>query len=154
MKDVNIKINPISFPDQFATDKEKETVEYGLQIGNSILYEWFKKDSHGCRFYDQRSNFHKLRLYARGEQSVGKYKNELSVDGDLSHLNLDWTPVPIIPKFLDIVVNGMTDRMFKVKAYAQDAMSTDKRNRFQQSVQTDMAAKDLLLQYLLIAYCS
>ena len=146
MKDVNIKINPISFPDQFATDREKESVEYGLQIGQSIQYEWFKKDSHGCRFYDQRSNFHRLRLYARGEQSVGKYKNELSVDGDLSHLNLDWTPVPIIPKFLDIVVNGMTDRMFKVKAYAQDAMSTDKRNKFQQAVQTDMAAKDLLLQ--------
>ena len=146
MKDVNIKINPISFPDQFATDREKESIEYGLQIGQSIQYEWFKKDSHGCRFYDQRSNFHKLRLYARGEQSVGKYKNELSVDGDLSHLNLDWTPVPIIPKFLDIVVNGMTDRMFKVKAYAQDAMSTDKRNKFQQAVQTDMAAKDLLLQ--------
>ena len=146
MKDVSIKINPISFPDQFATDKEKESVEYGLQIGQSIQYEWFKKDSHGCRFYDQRANFHKLRLYARGEQSVGKYKNELSVDGDLSHLNLDWTPVPIIPKFLDIVVNGMTDRMFKVKAYAQDAMSTDKRNKFQQAVQTDMAAKDLLLQ--------
>lgn len=146
MKDVKINVSQVNFPNQFATDKEKESIEYGLQVGNSILYEWFNKDSQGCRFYDQRANFHKLRLYARGEQSVGKYKNELSVDGDLSHLNLDWTPVPIIPKFLDIVVNGMTDRMFKVKAYAQDAMSTDKRNRFQQSVQTDMAAKDLLLQ--------
>ena len=146
MKDVKINVSQVNFPNQFATDKEKESVEYGLQVGNSIQYEWFKKDSHGCRFYDQRANFHKLRLYARGEQSVGKYKNELSVDGDLSHLNLDWTPVPIIPKFLDIVVNGMTDRMFKVKAYAQDAMSTDKRNKFQQAVQTDMAAKDLLLQ--------
>ena len=146
MKDIKISVPQVSFPNQFASDKEKESMEYGLQIGNSIQYEWFKKDSHGCRFYDQRSNFHRLRLYARGEQSVGKYKNELSVDGDLSHLNLDWTPVPIIPKFLDIVVNGMTDRMFKVKAYAQDAMSTDKRNKFQQAVQTDMAAKDLLLQ--------
>lgn len=146
MKDVTIKINPVSFPDLFASDKEKETVEYGLRIGQSIQYEWFRKDSHGCKFYDQRANFHKLRLYARGEQSIGKYKNELSVDGDLSHLNLDWTPVPIIPKFIDIVVNGMTDRMFKVKAYAQDAMSTDKRSQFQEAVQTDMAAKDLLLQ--------
>jgi hypothetical protein len=146
MKDVSIKINPVSFPDLFASDKEKQTYEYGLRIGQSIQYEWFKKDSHGCKFYDQRANFHKLRLYARGEQSVGKYKNELSVDGDLSHLNLDWTPVPIIPKFIDIVVNGMTDRMFKVKAYAQDAMSTDKRSQFQEAVQTDMAAKDLLLQ--------
>jgi hypothetical protein len=146
MKDVKINVSQVNFPNQFATDKEKESIEYGLQVGNSILYEWFNKDSQGCRFYDQRANFHKLRLYARGEQSVGKYKDEISVDGDLSHLNLDWTPVPIIPKFIDIVVNGMTDRMFKVKAYAQDAMSTDKRNRFQQSVQTDMAAKDLLLQ--------
>ena len=146
MKDVSIKINPISFPNLFASDKEKETYEYGLRIGQSIQYEWFRKDSNGCKFYDQRSNFHRLRLYARGEQSVGKYKNELSVDGDLSHLNLDWTPVPIIPTFLDIVVNGMTDRMFKVKAYAQDAMSTDKRSQFQEAVQTDMAAKDLLLQ--------
>lgn len=146
MKDVKINISQVNFPNQFATDREKETVEYGLQIGNSIQYEWFRKDSNGCKFYDQRSNFHRLRLYARGEQSVGKYKNELSVDGDLSHLNLDWTPVPIIPKFLDIVVNGMTDRMFKVKAYAQDAMSTDKRSQFQEAVQTDMAAKDLLLQ--------
>lgn len=146
MKDVSIKINPVSFPNLFASDKEKETYEYGLRIGQSIQYEWFRKDSYGCKFYDQRANFNKLRLYARGEQSVGKYKNELSVDGDLSHLNLDWTPVPIIPKFLDIVVNGMTDRMFKVKAYAQDAMSTDKRSKFQEAVQTDMAAKDLLLQ--------
>jgi hypothetical protein len=146
MKDVSIKINPVSFPNLFASDKEKETYEYGLRIGQSIQYEWFRKDSNGCKFYDQRANFNRLRLYARGEQSVGKYKNELSVDGDLSHLNLDWTPVPIIPKFIDIVVNGMTDRMFKVKAYAQDAMSTDKRSQFQEAVQTDMAAKDLLLQ--------
>ena len=145
MKDISIKITPANFPNQFASDKEKESYEYGLQIGQSISYEWFKKDSQGCKFYDQRANFHKLRLYARGEQSVGKYKNELSVDGDLSHLNLDWTPVPIIPKFVDIVVNGMFDRMFKVKAYSQDAMSSDKRSKFQRAIEDDMAAKDVLL---------
>ena len=145
MKDISIKITPANFPNQFASDKEKESYEYGLQIGQSISYEWFKKDTQGCKFYDQRANFHKLRLYARGEQSVGKYKNELSVDGDLSHLNLDWTPVPIIPKFVDIVVNGMFDRMFKVKAYSQDAMSSDKRSKFQRAIEDDMAAKDVLL---------
>ncbi len=100
MKDVTISINPQGFPNQFASDKEKESYEYGLQIGQAIQYEWFKKDGQRCRFYDQWGDFHKLRLYARGEQSVAKYKNEISVDGDLSHLNLDWTPVPIIPKFV------------------------------------------------------
>jgi hypothetical protein len=85
-----------------------------------------------------------LRLYARGEQSVGKYKNELAIDGDLSYLNLDWTPVPIIPKFVDIVVNGMSDRLFKVKAYAQDAMSQAKRSKYQDVLEGQMVAKPAL----------
>lgn len=146
MKDVQISINQIGFPNQFATDKEKESYEYGLKIGQSIQYEWFRKDGRSCRFYNQWSDYHRLRLYARGEQSIQKYKNELSIDGDLSHLNIDWTPVPIIPKFLDIVVNGMNDRLFAIKAFAQDAMSTENRSKFQESVQADMVSKELLLQ--------
>ena len=146
MKDVKISINQIGFPNQFATDKEKESQEYGLTIGQAIQYEWFRRDGLSCRFYNQWSDYHKLRLYARGEQSIQKYKNEISIDGDLSHLNLDWTPVPIIPKFLDIVVNGMNDRLFSIKAFAQDAMSTEKRSKFQEAIQADMVSKDLLLQ--------
>jgi hypothetical protein len=125
-------------------EAEKATDEFGLQIGQAIQYEWFKKDGRQCRFYSQWQDFHRLRLYARGEQSVGKYKNELAVDGDLSYLNLDWTPVPILPKFVDIVVNGMSDRLFKVKAYSQDALSQSKRSRFQQLIQGEMLAKPIL----------
>jgi hypothetical protein len=144
MKEVTIKINPASFPDQFASDREKETYEYGLQIGASITYEWFRKDNSNSRFYNQWGDFHRLRLYARGEQSVAKYKNEMAVDGDLSHLNLDWTPVPIIPKFVDVVVNGMNDRLFKVKAYAQDSISLQKKTKYQDMIQADMLSKDIL----------
>jgi hypothetical protein len=85
-------------------------------------------------------------LYARGEQPIQKYKNELSIDGDLSYLNLNWEIVPIIPKFVDIVVNGMADRLYKIKAEAQDAMSAEKKNAFQNMVQADMLSKDLLLK--------
>ena len=146
MKDVKIQVNSAAFPDQFASDSVKDSTEYGLQIGQAIQYEWFRRDGGSCRFYSQWAEFNKLRLYARGEQSIGKYKNEISVDGDLSYLNLDWTPVPIIPKFVDIVVNGMNDRLFKVKATAQDAMSAEKRNQFQEMIQSDMIAKPLLQQ--------
>src|SRR5210317_976858 len=144
MKEVNINISSVGFPSQFVSDAEKATDEFGLQIGQAIQYEWFRKDGNGCRYYNQWRDFHRLRLYARGEQSVGKYKNELAVDGDLSYLNLDWTPVPIIPKFVDIVVNGMSDRLFKVKAYAQDALSQSKRNKYQEMIEGQMAAKDVL----------
>ena len=144
MKDVKINITSAGFPSQFVSDKEKATEEFGLQIGQAIQYEWFRKDSNGSRYYGQWRDFHRLRLYARGEQSVAKYKNELAVDGDLSYLNLDWTPVPIIPKFIDIVVNGMSDRLFKVKAYAQDAMSQEKRSAYQDMIEGQMVAKPIL----------
>lgn len=144
MNDVKINISSTGFPSQFVSDAEKATDEFGLQIGQAIQYEWFKKDGRQCRFYSQWQDFHRLRLYARGEQSVGKYKNELAVDGDLSYLNLDWTPVPILPKFVDIVVNGMSDRLFKVKAYSQDALSQSKRSKFQEMVEGQMVAKPFL----------
>tara|TARA_R110000803_G_scaffold56959_5_gene114696 strand:- start:1728 stop:4163 length:2436 start_codon:yes stop_codon:yes gene_type:complete len=144
MRDVNVNITSTGFPSQFVSDAEKATDEFGLQVGQAIQYEWFKKDGTQCRFYNQWRTFHRLRLYARGEQPVGKYKNELAIDGDLSYLNLDWTPVPILPKFVDIVVNGMSDRLFKVKAYAQDAMSQSKRSKYQDLVEGQMVAKPIL----------
>ena len=144
MKDVNINITSTGFPSQFVSDSEKKRVEFGLQVGQAIQYEWFKKDGNQCRFYDQWRTFHRLRLYARGEQPVGKYKNELAIDGDLSYLNLDWTPVPVLPKFVDIVVNGMSDRLFKVKAFAQDAMSQQKRSKYQDLIEGQMVAKPIL----------
>ena len=146
MKDVKISINPQGFPSQFVSDSIKDSLEFGLQIGQAIQYEWFRKDGGQSRFYNQWADFHRLRLYARGEQSIHKYKNELAIDGDLSYLNLDWTPVPIIPKFVDIVVNGMADRLFKVKAYAQDGMSLDKRSKYQQELEKDMLAKPIMKQ--------
>jgi hypothetical protein len=144
MEDVKINISSVGFPSQFVSDSEKATKEFGLQIGQAIQYEWFRKDSNGCRYYSQWRDFNRLRLYARGEQSIAKYKNELAVDGDLSYLNLDWTPVPILPKFVDVVVNGMQDRLFKVKAYAQDALSQAKRSKYQDMIEGQMAAKDIL----------
>ena len=144
MKNLAIAINAVSFPSQMATDAEKASDSFGLQIGQAIQYEWFRKDGNSCRYYSQWRDFRRLRLYARGEQPISKYKNELAIDGDLSYLNLDWTPVPIIPKFVDIVVNGMSDRLFKVKAYAQDAMSQSKRSKYQDMVESQMVSKDIL----------
>jgi len=146
MKGIQVDIKAATFPDQFASDKDKATEEFGLQVGQAIQYEWFRRDGMSCRFYSQFLEFHKLRLYARGEQSIAKYKNELAIDGDLSYLNLDWTPVPIIPKFVDIVVNGMSDRLFDVKCYAQDALSAEKRNEFQNMVEKNMIAAPLFHQ--------
>jgi hypothetical protein len=134
-----------SFPSQVVPDAEKATIEYGLRVGRAIEYEWFRNDKGWYeRFNTNYNHFHRLRLYARGEQSIQKYKDELSINGDLSYLNLDWKPVPVIPKFVDIVVNGMSQRNYDIKAYAQDPESIMKRTKYAEALQRDMMQKDLI----------
>ena len=130
------------FPSQAVSDSEKMDPKYGLQIAKAIESEWFKKDSGNMRYFANRDNFHRLRLYARGEQSIQKYKDELSINGDLSYLNLDWKPVPIIPKFVDIVVNGISERTYDLKAFSVDPIASKKRTEFVENMLNDMYAAD------------
>ena len=130
----------VNFPSQVVPDIEKLTPEYGLKVAKAIEQEWFK-DSYNSRYRTSQQKYHQLRLYARGEQSIQKYKDELSINGDLSYLNLDWKPVPIIPKFVDIVVNGMSERMFNIRAYSQDQYGVEKRTAYMESMLRDIEAK-------------
>jgi hypothetical protein len=131
------------FPSQVVSDAEKLSYDYGLKVAKAIETEWFYNDSNQTRYTTNKNNFHNLRLYARGEQSIKKYKDELSINGDLSYLNLDWTPVPIIPKFVDIVVNGLADRTYDIKAYSQDPHGVKQRTEYMQSIMRDIEVKSL-----------
>jgi len=131
------------FPSQVVSDAEKISYDYGLKVAKAIESEWFNDNSGTDRYESYQNDFHRLRLYARGEQSIKKYKDELSINGDLSYLNLDWTPVPIIPKFVDIVVNGIAERVYDIKAYSQDPNGVAKRTEYMESILGDMAAKEM-----------
>ena len=131
------------FPSQVVSDVEKISYEYGLKIAQAIEGEWFDQDNYTNRFIHGRNNFHNLRLYARGEQSIQKYKDELSINGDLSYLNLDWKPVPIISKFVDIVVNGIAERTYDIKVFSQDPFGVSKRTQYMDKIMEDMRTKDL-----------
>jgi len=131
-----------NFPSQVATDLEKVSQEYGLKVAKAIENEWFKRDGVTYRFASNQDTFNKLRLYARGEQSIQKYKDELAINGDLSYLNLDWKPVPIIPKFVDIVVNGIAERVYDIKAYSQDPYGVSKRTAYMEKILRDMENKE------------
>ena len=131
----------IDFPSQVVSDAEKLSYDYGLKVASAIEQEWFHNDRQGNKYQTHKNNFHSLRLYARGEQSIQKYKDELSINGDLSYLNLDWKPVPIISKFVDIVVNGIAERLYDIKAYSQDPYGVSKRTGYMESILSDMKLK-------------
>ena len=130
------------FPSQVVSDLEKMSYEYGLKVAKAIEQEWFNDNRNLNKYIDNINNFHKLRLYARGEQSIQKYKDELSINGDLSYLNLDWKPVPIISKFVDIVVNGIAERTYDIKAYSRDPYGVDERTSYMESMMNDMKLKE------------
>ena len=130
------------FPDQVVPEEEKKSFEYGLKVGNAIEQEWFRNNSGQNRFSYNFQNFNRLRLYARGEQPIQKYKDELSTNGDLSYLNLDWKPVPILSKFVDIVVNGMTNKGYEIKSFASDPFATQQRTDFAFNALRDIQQKD------------
>jgi len=138
-----------SFPDQVVPAAEKATLEYGLAVGRAIESEWFKNYRGGVNAPGYAVNFnefHNLRLYARGEQPVQKYKDELAINGDLSYLNLDWKPVPVIAKFVDIVVNGISGRNYEINAFAQDPVCSRQRTDYAVGLMTDIVAKDYLTE--------
>ena len=141
---MNVSTNINSpFPDQVVSDAEKATLDYGLQVSRAIEQEWFNYGGAGSNRYAANwNNFHNLRLYARGEQSVQKYKDELAINGDLSYLNLDWKPVPILSKFSNIVANGITQKQYDITSYAQDPQSLKKRTDYAEAIAFDMQTKD------------
>tara|TARA_Y100000004_G_scaffold194369_1_gene258784 strand:+ start:429 stop:2843 length:2415 start_codon:yes stop_codon:yes gene_type:complete len=142
-----VKINYNSaFPDQVVPEEEKKSREYGLQVAQAIEYEWFRNSSGQNRFINNFQNFNRLRLYARGEQPVQKYKDELAINGDLSYLNLDWKPVPILSKFVDIVVNGMTEKGYTIKSFAQDPFAIKNKTTFAQNAIRDIEHKEMIEQ--------
>ena len=134
--------NKSYFPSQTVSDAEKLSYDYGLKVAKAIETEWFNEDRSINRYMSNHKDFHNLRLYARGEQSIQKYKDELSINGDLSYLNLDWKPVPIISKFVDIVVNGIAERTYDIKAYSQDIHGMEERTDYMESMLGDMQLKE------------
>ena len=142
---MNIYTNAYSaFPSQVVPDAEKSSFEYGRQVAQAIEGEWWRQGGNGTRFATSFNRFHSLRLYARGEQPVQKYKDELAINGDMSYLNLDWKPVPVISKFVDIVVNGLSNKSFEIKAFAQDPVSLKKRTDYANAIMHDMLAQPYL----------
>jgi hypothetical protein len=137
---ININYNS-SFPDQVVPEEEKNSFEYGLKVAQAIEHEWFRNNSGQNRFIDNFQNFNRLRLYARGEQPVQKYKDELAINGDLSYLNLDWKPIPVLSKFVDIVVNGMTERGYEIKSFAVDPYGIKTRTNYAESALRDISQK-------------
>lgn len=146
MKKVNgISINHSKFPSQNTPFDIQITPDYGLQVGQAIQAEWFYRAARTCKYFEWRDEVHKRRMYAMGMQGIGKYKEWFAVNGDMSYLNLNWKIIPVLPKYVDILANGMAQRDFSIKAVSIDPTSVEEKQQKRKNLEDDMLAKDFIM---------
>jgi len=137
----------VSYPSPIAPFEEKKSPLWGLGVARAIQSEFFYNYFGGtCKYYTQREQFLERRMYARGLQSMTKYFDSLGTEGDLKWLNLSKKPITIIPKLVDIVVNGMSNRGYVIKATAIDQLSEDDRVSYRKQLEDDRLGKDIAIQ--------
>ena len=121
-----------AFPDPLASTEEKMSKAYGLSYAKSLMAQWGGIDAEGSLYRRRYKEFENSRAYANGTQDTTIYKQILnSLDpnnGDGAMMTLDWTPVPIVPKFAKIVVNKIISSYRYPQVEAVDPLSQNEKD--------------------------
>jgi len=141
----NDQKNKQGFPDPLKSTEIKESQEYGIQYAKAIESQWGKTTDDSSLIGKRNRVFEKDRDYATGVQDTSIYKQLLNSlqpnKGDGSLLNMDYTPVPILPKFVRVVVN----KILSVNPYpnleAVDPLSSSEKNERKKKILMQVEAK-------------
>lgn len=123
------KLGANGFPSELATNSAKKKDAYGIAYAKAIEEDWFKKINTNSPFYSQRLQFQEYRAYRMGNQSNDRFKKYINPTGDTSWINIDYTPIQIIPKFVDIVKNSIVDQFFRISVEAVDPLAKSERDK-------------------------
>ncbi|GAG03085.1 unnamed protein product, partial [marine sediment metagenome] len=116
---------------------------YGLSFLQSMYRTWAGEGE--TLLTNRLRRFETARKYAGGYQDTDQYRDLIAVSGDLSYMNLDWSVVPIIPKFVDLIVNSISNYEYSIKARAIDPVAVDKKKQREMEMKTKMLSKEFLL---------
>ena len=137
-----------TFPDPLASHEVKVSKGYGLQYAKAIYGQWGSVEWEGSLYGKRWKEFEISRDYANGTQDTSIYKQILtSLDpnnGDGSLVNLDWTPVPIVPKFVKIVVNKILSSKFYPNVEAVDPLSRSEKDFEKNKMKIFIENKDVI----------
>jgi len=136
------------FPDPFVSQLEKLDRGYGLKYAKAIESQWGRAEDQSSLFRRRLKEFETNRDYATGNQDTAIYKQILnSMDpnnGDGTLLNLDWSPVPIVPKFVRVVVNKVLSRKPYPNVESTDPVSRGEKEKRKAFLEAAIENKDIL----------
>ena len=139
------------FPNPLASPEEKASQAYGIQYAKAIDAQWGKMVDAGSLVGKRNRIFARSRDYAIDTQDTNIYKQLLNsldpMGGDGSLMNLDYTPVPVLPKFVRIVANKILSKEPYPNLEAIDPLSTSEKNKQKRFLKAQVANKQLLEQF-------
>jgi len=133
------------YPSPLAPKRVKDKKSYGLRYFKKMYDSWDSEGESGIQ--GKKRRFKRARAYASGTQSVHKYKSQLNNSGDETYMNLDWNVVSIIPKFVDVVVNGLAEQEYEMNVSAIDKVSVNRKLRDRNKFFVNMLNKDYNEQF-------
>jgi hypothetical protein len=95
-------------------------------------------------FYNNRNNYHIIKSYAEGRQSINKYKPLMGEheDATTSHLNIDWSILPILRKYRNMAISKLSKIDYTISANPLDPLAQDEKNSHFAKMRGKLKAKE------------
>lgn len=112
-------------------DPRLKNREWILQYCKSA-WSSFENDTPREIFYHSRYRYELIKQYATGSQSINKYKPLMGITEESTEtwLNIDWTVIPIVPKFRRIALGKLNKVDYNIVATPIDALASDETDDY------------------------
>lgn len=118
------------FPSHLVDPKEKGR-DWIMQFCKAA-WTSFENDNPREIFYHSRFKYEVQKSYAMGNQSVNKYRPLMGVDEEAKEdwLNVDWSIIPIVPKFRRIALGKLNKVDYNIVATPVDALANEETDKY------------------------
>jgi hypothetical protein len=119
------KLTQVDFPSHLISPEEKNG-KWILQYMKAA-YSGYNTESPPDIFYNAAWKYEVSKSYATGNQSISKYKPILGIDEKATEdwINIDWTVIPVIPKFRRIALGKLNKMGYNIVATPVDSLAND-----------------------------
>lgn len=130
------------FPSHLIDPREKGR-DWILQYVKAA-WSSFENDMPREIFYHARYRYEVSKQYAMGNQSINKYRPLMGIDEDSneSWLNIDWSVIPIIPKFRRIALGKLAKMDYNIVATPIDSLANDETEAYFSTAKAKIILRD------------
>lgn len=130
------------FPSHLIDPREKGR-DWILQYVKAA-WSSFENDMPREIFYHARYRYEVNKQYAMGNQSINKYRPLMGIDEDSneSWLNIDWSVIPIIPKFRRIALGKLAKMDYNIVATPIDSLANSETEQYFATAKAKIILRD------------